>query len=195
MRNRIGMGVSVIGGLLILAGLIGLLTQSDDGSATTSSTADAAPVGPATASTTTAVRQSTSAVATTGEATTTAPTTAAPTTVTSTPAQTVDEFFIDYVTAIEARNVDFLYDRLHPVVLEQPTADLCRAFIEREILALGDYRATGTVTGPLEHEVAGTLVTDFHSLPVAFEFQGQTFDGTATFAPVDGQMHWFTECR
>ena len=110
-------------------------------------------------------------------------------------AETVEGFFAAYVAAIDAGDADFLFDRLHPVVLEQPTADLCRAFIEREILALSNYRITDAITGPTSQTIAGTAVADVYSAPVEFVFQGQTFEGTATFAAVDGQMRWFTECR
>jgi len=107
----------------------------------------------------------------------------------------VTGFFEAYVAAIDAGEVDFLYDTLHPLVLDQPTADLCRAFIEREILALGNYRTNGDIGEPVSQDVAGTTVPELYTIPVAFEFQGQTFEGTATFAPVDGEMRWFTTCR
>ena len=47
----------------------------------------------------------------------------------------------------------------------------------------------------LTHRYFGTEVAEVFTVPVAFEFQGQTFEATATFAAVDGRMHWFTECR
>ena len=109
--------------------------------------------------------------------------------------ETVEEFFPEYLAAIEGGDIEFLFDRLHPVVLAQPSADLCRAFIEREILALVNYRITGDITGPVSQTIAGTTVSEVFSAPVAFVFQGQSFDGTATFAAVDRQMRWFTECR
>jgi len=110
-------------------------------------------------------------------------------------AAAVTGFFDAYVAAIDAGEVDFLFDTLHPLVLDQPTADLCRAFIEREILALENYRTNGDIGEPVSQDVAGTIVPQLYSIPVAFEFQGQTFEGTATFAPVEGEMRWFTTCR
>lgn len=199
MRDRIGTIVSVIGGLLVIAGLIGLLTQDDDPTSeisapgSSSSTTTAAAVPSTNPPTTT---PPTTAAPTTAAPTTAPPTTAPPTTAAAEPPnQTVEEFFVEYVAAVEAGDGEFLHDRLHPVVLDQSEAELCGSFIEREILALGDYRMTGEVEGPIEREVAGTLIRELYSVPVAFEFQGETFEGTATFAPVAGQMHWFTECR
>ena len=136
MRVRIGTAVSLIGALLIVVGVVGLLTQEDCGETSAATTT--------TGETTT----------TTGAASTTTPGEATTTTTTAVPVETVEDFFVDYVQAIESGDVDFLFARLHPVVLDQPSADTCRGFIEREVLALEDYRTTGPAVGPEAQTVA-----------------------------------------
>ena len=57
--------------------------------------------------------------------------------------QLVEQFIPMYRIAIQLENVDFLFDRLHPEVLTLSTPELCRDFIEREILALQVTQAHG----------------------------------------------------
>lgn len=205
MRQWFALAVAAVGVILIVAGVT---SDSGEDAATEPESAATTVLGTATSDAveTTSTMPATSSMAITS--TTTAPSTTLETTVSSddeqaTPttvqpiveAQTVEEFFVEHVEAIESGDVDFLVSRLHPVVLGMPSADLCRAFIEREILALGNYRIAGDVAGPVSQEVAGSAVPELYSVPVTFEFQGQSFTGVATFAPVEAQMHWFTECR
>ena len=113
--------------------------------------------------------------------------------------ETVEEFVDSYAAAIAAGDVGFLFDRLHPAAVGGFGADLCRAWIDGEILALGDYRLTGAVEGPLEQSFttpAGTgLIENAFRAPVSFVFQGQEFDAFAGFALVDGEMRWLGQCR
>jgi hypothetical protein len=136
---------------------------------------------------------STTAVTTTP--TTTTPTTTTPSTIAvRPPAELIAAFVDDYVAAIESGDVDFLLDRLHPAVLDQFDTELCRTFIEREILALRNYRLTGDIEGPTPESIGGR---DFesYSAPIAFDFQGESFDGGASWGLVDGEVRWFTTCR
>ena len=177
MRERLGIAVGALGVALVVIGLV-LFATRDDGTDTA-----APPTSVAMTSSTTTSSTTSSSVTTTTISTTVAP------------AETVDGFLDAFVAAIDAGDTEFLFSRLHPVVLAQPNADTCRAFIEREILALVDYHATGEPTGPMEETVAGATVPDVYRVPISFQFQGEAFDSVAMLAPVDGQMRWFAECR
>ncbi len=128
-------------------------------------------------------------------ATTTTTTTTAP----PPPAETIDGFVARFAAAIADGDTSFLAERLHPVVLEQHDPELCRAFIEREILALTDYRINGDIPDPAPRTYttpAGTTPVEAHyEVPVAFGFGGQEFEVTASFAVDGGEVFWFTECR
>ena len=184
MRERLGIAVGALGVALLLIGLASLATR-DDGTDT------ATPPTSVATSTSVASTTTTSSSSTTSSSASTTTTTAT----TVVPAETVDGFLDAFAAAIAAGDTDFLYSRLHPVVLAQPNADTCRGFIEREILALVDYHATGEPTGPTEETVADTTVPDVYRVPISFQFQGESFESTAMLAPVDGEMHWFAECR
>ena len=99
-----------------------------------------------------------------------------------------------YRIAIELENVDFLFERLHPEVLALSTPELCRDFIEREILELREYEQVGPVEGPERRDLS-TGLESVYTVPVSFVFQGTAFEVTATYAVVDGEVRWFTECR
>jgi hypothetical protein len=145
---------------------------------------------------TTATQVSTTTAASTTTTSSTSTTTA---TTVAIPSPTVADFVDEFRTAIDAGHVDFLFDRLHPVVLATYEADLCRGYIEREILALDDYRLIGPVEGPFVRTFPSQggeiTVEQAFDAPVSFNFQGQSFDVTGGFAIEDGQVYWFTECR
>jgi hypothetical protein len=109
--------------------------------------------------------------------------------------ESVTGFIADFAAAIAAADVAFLYDRLHPLVPQTFGEEACRAFLEREVLALQQYRLAGAVAGPETGLVAGVEVPDLFRVPVAFTYQGQLFEAEAVVALVDGEMRWFTECR
>lgn len=118
---------------------------------------------------------------------------------TATPAPSVEEFVVAYAAAIEAGDGDLLFSSLLPEIVDSLGDDLCREWIEREILELRDYRLNGDIGDP----AALTLVlgdvsidVDQHvEVPVSFAFQGQTFDSIAAFAVVDDRVHWIGACR
>ena len=69
---------------------------------------------------------------------------------TTTPApQTVEAFLEEFNTAVADGDVEFLTGRLHPVVIGLYGEDVCRAFVESDILTLNNYQLTGDVTGPI----------------------------------------------
>ncbi len=114
-------------------------------------------------------------------------------------AESVEGFIEAFAAALERGDVDFLFDRLHPVVLELKDAGVCRAYIEQEFLQIRDYRLVGSVEGPFPRTFSGAGesydVPELYEAEVAFLFQGQAFEATAALAPVEGAMHWFTECE
>ena len=194
-RRTVGMGLMGLGAVLVVASAIGLFAQrgaADPVSApttqitTTTSTTVAA-------TTTTTVAPTTTTTTTVAETTTTTATSSA--TTTNVDEKTlVEEFIPMYRIAIQLENVDFLFDRLHPEVLNLSTPELCRDFIEREILALQEYQQIGPVEGPEVRDL-GSGLESVYTVPVSFIFQGTSFEATASYAVVDGEVRWFTECR
>lgn len=186
-----------IGGLIAVFGVIWLLTGDFD-----DSVVSAAPlpsiVPDTTVATTEAPQAITSAAApttTTAAATTTvATTTAPPATTTTVPVETVAEFLVAYREALDGDDLDFLFDRLHPIVKDTFDEQLCREFIVREIAILENYAATADPGEPRQTSVLDAPV-QLYEVPVEFEFQGQHFEAVGAFALVDGRVHYFTECR
>lgn len=133
-------------------------------------------------------------------ATTTTVAVSPPATTTSTlPLETVEKFGLLFATAITERDADFLFDRLHPAVVGGFGANLCRTWIEQEILLLENYRLTGPVAGPVERPfttpVGSGIIKNSFSAPVTFSFSGQEFESDGGFALVDSEMRWLGQCR
>ncbi|MFQ5968027.1 MAG: hypothetical protein ACE5MI_10505 [Acidimicrobiia bacterium] len=100
--------------------------------------------------------------------------------------------------AIDAQDVSFLMERLHPVVIDAYGTDRCRAFVTREILQLENYEQTGEAIGPIirAFETAtGSTAAQTYEVPVAFDYQGQHYEGTALLGLNAETMYWFAECR
>jgi hypothetical protein len=178
----------VLGGLVVVVAIVGMVAGSG-------------PAEPVAAPTSTSTVMTTTTPAPTASTSTTAATTTSTMTVVETttsttvdPLTAIAAFVPEFAMMIAAGDAQGLFDTLHPAVLETQDPDLCKAFIEREILALVDYRLTGGVTGPVPTTFGSTTV-DVYSGPVSFSYQGQTFDSTATFAMVDSGVRWFTTCR
>jgi len=193
-RRTLGLALMALGGVLVIAAIIGLIAG---GGGTAGPVAASITTTQATTSTTAAPTSTTTTAATTTptmtivESTTTVSTT---TTTAPDPVGEIEAFVPEFAAMIAAGDVEGLFDTLHPAVLDTQEADLCKTYIEREILALVDYRLTGAVTGPVPTTFGPTTV-DVYSGPVSFTYQGQSFDSTATFALVGGQVRWFTTCR
>ncbi len=175
----------VVGILLTVVGAAGFALDGDDlpVAATTSSTA------------------STSAVPTT----TSAPSTPAPTTTTTTaattttsPPETVEEFALAFAAALDRGDADFVFDRLHPIVIAIHDEASCRATVEDRVLLITDYRLTGPVSGPesVDFTVSNRVITvsEQFRAPVAFGFQGTEVETEGVFALLDGEIRWFTDC-
>lgn len=175
------------------------LTRNDDAADTAMAPTTSIIETTTTVATTTAAPTTTTEPATTAPSTTTAVETSTTTSTTTTTAPSADElvaaFLADYVAAIAAGDADFLEATLDPLVVAQADAATCRAFIERDILALTDYTATGDPAGPTTRELLGATFDRFFTVPVSFVFQGQAFDDQAAFAVVDATVTWFATCR
>src|SRR3972149_68614 len=122
-------------------------------------------------------------------------TTSTPTTTSSTiPPETVAEFVDLYVAALESDDAEFLLERLHPVVVNAYGRDLCRSWIEREVLGLSDYRINGDITGPATQTnelPTGAVELSFaYRAPVEFVFAGETVAAEAGFARVGRGVRW-----
>lgn len=189
----LGIVTASIGAVLVVIGIL----QLGGGEADTLVAAGTSTTTVASAAPATQVSTTTTASTTTTSSTSTS-TTMAATTSTISP-EMVPDFVEQFRAAIEVGDADFLFDRLHPVVLATYEADLCRGYIEREILALDDYRLIGPVEGPFVRTFPSQggeiTVEQAFNAPVSFNFQGQSFDVTGGFAIEDGQVYWFTECR
>ena len=77
-------------------------------------------------------------------------------------------------------------------------AEVCRSFVETEILALGDYELIGDITGPLSKTLdAGgdsTTIENIYEAEVRFTFQGTEFEVLGDFVAADA-VYWVAICR
>ena len=192
-QGRIGLIMIITGPVLVVIGVVGSLGSGDDSEVTASPTSTPTFTQP-----TAATPVITQPTATTQLIETTATSTPA-TTTTTVAVETVDDFVELFAAAIAAANVDFLFDRLHPATLGGFGPDLCRNWIEQEILTLENYQLTSEVAGPRDQSFttpAGTgTIENAYSADVSFSFQGQLINGGAGFALIDGVMHWLGQCR
>ena len=107
--------------------------------------------------------------------------------------ETLEEFVAAFAAATEADDFDFVWSRMHPAVIERADGDeaLCRAWVEREILALDDYALLDLIEGPAPF---GDLDNVF-TVAVTFSFQGEDFDGIGQYVADDGRLLWLGQCR
>lgn len=107
--------------------------------------------------------------------------------------ETIEEFVAAFGAATEAGDFDFVWSRMHPAVIDRADGDeeLCRAWVEREILALSDYELGEVIEGP----VAFGELEDVFTVAITFTFEGEPFDGIGQYAVVDGRFLWLGQCR
>lgn len=180
-----GFVLTLVGVTLIVVGVL-MLWDSAQLQATTT-TVLAAPTTTTTSPTTTT-------------ATTTTTTTIAATTTTTLPPETVEAFVATYRAALDADDVEFLFGRLHPQIIEIHGAELCRAWVEREVVALDNYEIVGEVAGPADERFTAPdgsqfVVADKFSTTISFSFQGEPGESPADFALIEGVMFWLGTCR
>jgi hypothetical protein len=171
--RRVGLVLLLVGTLVLATALIGPATSNPQPSTTTS-----------------AAGQTSQTISTTTSTTTTS---------TTLPPETLAEFVDLFAAALEADDVQFIFGRLHPAVVDGYGADICLKFIEREIIALDNYRLTADPAPPADADFelpSGMVTIEAVVLAsVAFTFGGEDFELPATFALVDGEYRWMTQCR
>lgn len=192
-RTLLGRVMVGVGAALVVVGAVGQLRSGGETAvASPTTTAAAAPTSSAPVA-----EPSSTTTSTTTEGSTT--TTSAPTTTTTTAeVETVEEFVAAFAAATASDDAGFLFQRLHPVVLEVYDPELCRGWVEREIVGLEDYRLVGEVTETVRSfdTPSGPVTVDpVYLAEVAFVFQGQPFQASGLYAPLEGEMRWFGECR
>ena len=181
-RRLLGLLATGLGAALIL---VGLLMQS-------------AFVEPE-PTTTTSIGSTTTTTSLAPTSTTTTTTLPATTTTTTTPPETLEEFVVAYRAALDDDDVAFLVSRLHPRIIEIQGEELCRAWVEREVVNLNDYQIVGEISGPADEMFTAPdgsqfAIADTFSTTVTFTIQGENFESEAGFALVESVMHWLGTC-
>lgn len=195
--RRLGAALMAVGALAVVVGIGGLIGSSSSAEpealpVTTTVVATAAsgassPTSPSTSPASTPGTAGTVPETTVPGTTVPESTTTSQFTTTTLPVDArIEAFVSEYVGWIAAGDADSLVATLHPDVIEMFSEDLCRSFVEREILAVGDYHLTGPITSEGDGRYAA---------PVTFTFQGQTFDSTAGWKLLDGDVRWLATCR
>ena len=108
-------------------------------------------------------------------------------------AAAVEDFVLDFASAIDDGDVDFLFDRLHPAVKATYDEGECRQHIEEEILRLEDYQQAGPVEGPFDSEFGEFPLTTYE-VPVTFTFEESDFESSASYSLTEGTVRWFAMC-
>lgn len=164
-----------------------MLSIGGKGTASTSTTATSAP--PATETTTTAIETTT----TDSETTTTSDPVTTATAGVFDEAAAVEAFVDEFAAAIEEGDSAFLFERLHPAVKATYEEEVCRAYIDDQLLLIGDYRRVGPVVGPFDSEFGEFPITSYEAR-VAFEIDDEPMETTAVFSLTEGVVRWFAEC-
>jgi hypothetical protein len=194
-RRQTGIGLVAAGAIAIVIGFVGLLGSEDAPIAASTTAPD--PSSTTAPETTTSVATTAPSSTTTTVATTTT-TTTAPTTTTRPASDRIEAFAAEFASALADGDTSFAYARLHPTVLAIFGAELCEAYVDREVALIQDYRIVGPVEGPTRRVYEtpdGDVGVDVYEAAVTFTFQGQTVEATGAYAFVDGEVHWFTACR
>lgn len=197
-RRNLGIGLAALGIAMIAIGIAGF-GESDE-----TETFAAIPATPITSAAPTTATEA--PPTTTSQAPPPPPTTATTTTTTSTtttttaaPLPSIEDFVVAYAAATASGDANFLFENLLPSLRDVFGEELCRGWVDREIVIITDYQLTGEVTGPIARTLnvgETTLTVDqYYEAPVKFTFQGESFDTVATFAVQDGRVYWIGACR
>lgn len=196
MSGWLGPGLMAGGAVLVVVAVIGFVASGDGGAesaaATTSPTTDSTAT-----SSTSSTSSSTTSSTTTSSTTTTSTTTT--TTTTTIDLETAEEFAQAYAAALASGDVEFVWSRLHAAIKEGFGEDLCRAWVEREVMLLMDYVLISVNGGPLAKQFAmpsgSVTVADVYDVTVSFMFQGEPFTADSDYAQVGTEMNWLGVCR
>ncbi|RLE15974.1 MAG: hypothetical protein DRJ28_02675 [Actinobacteria bacterium] len=197
----VGLGTA----LLVSAGVGSVISDTDE--QTVSAGAAASDVTTTLPSDTTSTQAEPTTTEPTETTTTVATTTSQPTTTTTIPPTTtttlapdaaIAAFVGEFAAAIAAEDTDWLLDHLHSAMILGYGEDVCRNFINVEILELTQYTLTGSVVGPVSKTlttgIGDVTVSGIYSAETSFVFQGSQFDAKADFVLGD-PITWLAICR
>lgn len=203
VRSRpVAVGLIVAGQLAAVVGLIGIVSAPDE-------RAEIAVVTTTTTSTSTRTSSSSTSTATTSPSTTSTSTTTTTTTTTSrveststtepvAVLETLDAFVAEFNRTNTSGDTAFALERLHPVVIDIFTSERCKEWLDArfssttiEIVGAPTEPTTKTIDAP----DGPTEVPDYFTAEALLTFQGSVSETVASFAYVDGAVHWFTNCE
>jgi hypothetical protein len=206
LRRRVGMIFVGLGTALLVSAGVGALIPGSGGESVSASppTSGVATSLPSATSTTATESTSNTAPPATAPSTTatvaTATTTTAPpaTTTTLAPDAAITAFVGEFAAAIAVGDTDWLLDRLHSAMILGYGEDVCRGFIDAEILELKQYMLTGPVVGPVSKTlttgIGDVTVSGIYTAETSFVFKGSQFDAKADFVLGD-PITWLAICR
>ncbi len=188
------LGLIVAGQIAAVVGLIGIVRSSDEPSepvaSSTTQPVVAATEPPTTSSTTVAPTSELPSTTTTSILETT--------TSTEPPIETLDDFVSAFNLANSVGDTTFALERLHPVVIDIFTTELCQEWLEARF-ASTTIEIVGEPTEPtatlIDAPAGQAEVPDYFTASALLTFQGSVTETTASFGYVDGAVHWFTNCE
>jgi hypothetical protein len=112
-------------------------------------------------------------------------------------AETPQEFYERYTEAMHSQEVGFLYDRLHPVVIERYGAEACQSYLQTILDPGFDIGVEGVGDlGPWIYEMddRSTQIEDVFPVDVVLTSRGETKSFEVHLALMGGKLYWFTDC-
>lgn len=207
LRRRVGMILVGLGTALIVSAGVGALIPGTGGQSVSARPAASGvtttlppdTTTPPIESTSTKPAQTATTLPTTTSQQVTTTTTAPPTTTTTlAPEAAITAFIGDFAAAIAGEDTDWLLDHLNSAMILGYGEDLCRNFINAEILELTQYTVTGSVVGPVSKTlttgVGDVTVSGIYTAETSFVFKGSQFDAKADFVLGDS-VTWLAICR
>lgn len=111
----------------------------------------------------------------------------------------VSSLIVTLADSIDSGDTASVLALLHPAIVSAFGPELCRSWVEDEIMALEGYRANGDVSGPTTGSIetpSGLIeFEERYSVPVAFGFQGQQFEAIADFVVEGGEAYFTGTCE
>ncbi len=110
----------------------------------------------------------------------------------------VETFFTVFNSSFVTQDADFLYNQLHPAVLDRYGADQCRAYLESVVttpLEIANFTVTDFGTWVWERDGVSTTVPDTFTIEGVAIAQGESAETELHLAVrPDGSIGWFTDC-
>lgn len=188
----------VLGGVLIVAGVLGLVFAGGDAATVVAGSDDDATTSSTLAPSTSADPASSASSSTSSTTTSTSTTTTSTTTTTAPPAaETVEGFLALLVDAFAGGDADTLFDRMNQATLDRYGVDRCRAYADQvagqaqdlALVSSADIGDWDYVTDDLS-----TIVPDTTAVDVVRTVNDQSIEQTLHWQLVDGRYTWFTDC-